>query len=300
MVDGNGALAIANQRARLLFSLSPKDIGRPLQDLELSYRPIELRSLIEQAYSERRSVTQTSVERKFPDGETQYFDVIVSPVFDGLTPLGVGITFMDVTRAVKLQEEVRKSRELIQTTNEQLQSSNEELETTNEELQSSNEELETTNEELQSTNEELETMNEELQSTNEELQAVNEELRQRTDEASRANAFLESVLASLHSGAVVVDQNFDIVIWNGHSEELWGLRADEVRGKSLFRLDIGLPVAELRDALRACLGGGTRYKQLTLDAVNRRGKKIKCRINCSPLLSGAARPDGVIVLMDEA
>src|SRR5213075_1095645 len=132
-------------------TINPKDIGRPLQDLEISYRPIELRSLIEQAYAERRSVTQTSVERRFQGGDPQYFD-------DAHKPLGVGITFLDVTRFSKLNEELQRSREVIQTTNEELQSSNEELETTNEELQSSNEELETTNEELQSTNEELETM----------------------------------------------------------------------------------------------------------------------------------------------
>jgi two-component system CheB/CheR fusion protein len=195
---------------------------------------------------------------------------------------------------------VRKSRELIQSTNEQLQSSNEELETTNEELQSSNEELETTNEELQSTNEELETMNEELQSTNEELQAVNEELRQRTDEANRANSFLESVLSSLHSGAVVLDQNFNVSVWNERAEDLWGLRAEEVRGKSLFRLDIGLPLIDLRDPIRACLTGDSDHEQRVVEAVNRRGKKIKCRISCSPLVSSGKRRDGVILLMEEA
>ena len=41
--------------ARLLFSLDQKDFGRPLQDLEISSRPAELRSLIEQAYAGRRS-----------------------------------------------------------------------------------------------------------------------------------------------------------------------------------------------------------------------------------------------------
>jgi two-component system CheB/CheR fusion protein len=104
------------------------------------------------------------------------------------------------------------------------------LETTNEELQSSNEELETTNEELQSTNEELETMNEELQSTNAELETVNEELRQRTDEVNHANAFLQSVVASLRSGAVVVNQHLNVLVWNHRAEDLWGLRADEVKG----------------------------------------------------------------------
>src|SRR3954468_20482996 len=34
VVDVNGILALANQKARLLFSINPKDLGRPLQDLE--------------------------------------------------------------------------------------------------------------------------------------------------------------------------------------------------------------------------------------------------------------------------
>jgi len=226
VVDANGMLALANQKARLTFSLNPKDIGRPLQELELSYRPLDLRPLIEQAYAERGAITQTSVERRFPDGERQYFDVVVAPLFDNGQPLGVGITFVDVTPYSRLSEELERTREEIQTANEELQSSNEELETTNEELQSSNEELETTNEELQSTNEELETMNEELQSTNEELQTVNEELRQRTDEMHQLNAFLESVLSGMRAAAIVVNQNLNVLVWNRRAEDLWGLRAD--------------------------------------------------------------------------
>ena len=210
VVDSNGILAVANQKARALFSIRPNDIGRPLQDLEISYRPVELRSMIEQAYASRRTVTQSSVERRFGDGERQSFDVVVAPLFaDGEQPAGVGITFLDVTRYSRLSEELQRSREEIQTANEELQSSNEKLETTNEELQSSNEELETTNEELQSTNEELETMNEELQSTNEELQTVNEELRQRTEEMNQLNAFLQSVLGGMRAAAVVLNQNLN-------------------------------------------------------------------------------------------
>ncbi len=300
VVEANGSLAMANQRARVLFSLNPKDVGRPLQDLEVSYRPIELRSLIEQAYAGRRAVTQTSVERRFSDGELQFFDVIVTPFFDEMnSPLGVAVSFVDVTRSVKLQEDLRRSQEEIQTANEELQSSNEELETTNEELQSSNEELETTNEELQSTNEELETMNEELQSTNEELQTVNEELRQRTDEMNQLNAFFESVLGSLSSAAIVVNQEFNVIMWNHRAEDLWGLRADEVQGRSFLNLDIGLPVGELRPAMRAVLGGEEK-KELALDAVNRRGKKIRCHVACTPLLRGKQKREGVILLMEES
>jgi two-component system CheB/CheR fusion protein len=300
VVDANATVVIINQKARQLFSLSPKDVGRPLQDLEISYRPTELRPLIEQAYSERRTVTRTSVERRFPDGETHYFEIAAQPLLDeAQTALGVAITFVDVTRSHRLQEELQRSREEIQTANEELQSSNEELETTNEELQSSNEELETTNEELQSTNEELETMNEELQSTNEELQTVNEELRQRTDELNQANAFLGSVLGSMRSAAVAVDRDLNILVWNDRAHDLWGLRPEEVQGKSVLNLDIGLPVGELRAPIRACLHDGADYKEVTLDAVNRRGKPVRCRVTCTPLLSHGKRREGVIIMMDE-
>ena len=300
VIDANGIIASANQRARVMFSLNPKDIGRPLKDLEVSHRPVDLRALIEQAHAERRAVTQTSVERRFGGQEPQYLDVVVTPfVDDSNAPLGVGISFVDVTNYVRMQEELQRSREEVQTTNEELQSSNEELETTNEELQSSNEELETTNEELQSTNEELETMNEELQSTNEELQTVNEELRTRTEELNHSASFLESVLGSLRTGAVVVNQNLDVLMWNRRAEDLWGLRADEVQGRGLLNLDIGLPVAELRNIIRPCLSGDADYQEVVLDAVNRRGKSIKCRVTCTPLLAPGNKRQGVIISMEE-
>ena len=51
VVDAAGALAFANQQARTVFKLTGADIGRPLQDLEISYRPAELRPTIEQAFN---------------------------------------------------------------------------------------------------------------------------------------------------------------------------------------------------------------------------------------------------------
>jgi two-component system CheB/CheR fusion protein len=300
IADANGTLVSANQRARVLFSLNPKDVGRPLKDLEISYRPADLRSLVEQAYAERRAVTQTSVERRFASGESQVLDIVAQPIFDdGQAPLGVSITFVDMTRYAKMQDELRETREQVQTANEELQSSNEELETTNEELQSSNEELETTNEELQSTNEELETMNEELQSTNEELQAVNEELRRRTEELNHSNSFLSSVLGSLRVAAVVVNKNLDVLSWNKRAEDLWGLRAEEVQGKSLLNLDIGLPVAELRGVIRPVLNGEAEFQEVRLEAVNRRGKSIKCRVAVSQFLNPTRKLEGVILQMED-
>ena len=96
-------------------------------------------------------------------------------------------------------------------------------------------------------------MNEELQSANEELETINEEMRGRSNELNRANSFLESILAGLRDGVIVLDHDMQILAWNYQSEDLWGLRADEVLGKHLLNLDIGLPSDEVRGLIRACL-----------------------------------------------
>ena len=285
VIDNGGTLVMVNQQARTLFALSSRDLTRPFRDLELSYRPVELRSLIEQAYAQRRPITLTNVERYLSNTETQYLDVRITPLQETNTSfLGVSITFHDVTPYIQLQEALQRSQQDLETTNEELQSTNEELETTNEELQSTNEELETTNEELQSTNEELETINEDIQSTNEELQTINNELNDRTAELNRTNIFLISILKSLQTGIVVIDSNFNILIWNYMVEDLWGLRTDEVLGKSIFSLDIGLPIEQLHSIISESISGKKQFQEIILNATNRRGKQIKCYLAITPLL----------------
>jgi two-component system CheB/CheR fusion protein len=164
------------------------------------------------------------------------------------------------------------------------------------------EELETTNEELQSTNEELETMNEEMQSTNEELQTINDELSRRTAELNEVNAFLESIWASLGGAVAVLDQDMRILVWNQRSEDLWGVRQDEVQGKHLLNLDIGLPVDRILPALRAVLSDGSAdsaAQTMVLAATNRRGKRISCRVTCSPLLGSDEHAHGAIVVIQQ-
>jgi len=301
VVDFNGNLILANSAIRTMFGLMPQDLGRPLQDLEVSYRPVELRSQIDLVYINRQTIVIRDVVRQLLDGRVQHLDARVTPVEDDNGEiLGVSISFIDVSRYHELQQELQNSNQKLETANEELQSTNEELETTNEELQSTNEELETTNEELQSTNEELETMNEELQSTNEELQTLNDELRLRTQELNKTNAFLNSILTSMKAGVIALDRQFQIISWNSEAENLWGLRDQEVQGESLFSLDIGLPVDQLRDVIRRCLSGDSDRLEITLDAINRRGRSIQCRITCNPLFDLDERPQGVILVMEEA
>ncbi|MBU0676048.1 MAG: PAS domain-containing protein [Proteobacteria bacterium] len=97
-----------------------------------------------------------------------------------------------------LEQELRYTRENLQTTIE-------ELETANEELKSTNEELQSTNEELQSTNEELETSKEELQSLNEEAATVNAELQSRIDELSITNDDMKNLLDSTQIATIFLD-----------------------------------------------------------------------------------------------
>jgi two-component system CheB/CheR fusion protein len=300
VVDGTGTLTVINDQARALFGLREEDAGRPLKDLQLSYRPVELRSLIEKAATEHRPVLVKDIDWLGHKGEVRWLDLHVAPLLKNNGQLsGVVLTFTDVTSHRRLQRELEESHQELETAYEELQSTNEELETTNEELQSTVEELETTNEELQSTNEELETMNEELQSTNEELQTMNDELRTRGDELNSSNAFLHSILTSLQGGVAVVDRELRVLAWNEAAEDLWGMREQEVRGQHFLNLDIGLPVDGLRTALRKCIGGESIGPGLTLDAVNRRGKSIRCRVTCTPLRGPTEEMQGAILHMEE-
>jgi two-component system CheB/CheR fusion protein len=299
VIDNTGGLILANQAARDAFGLSAKDLGRRFQDLELSYQPLELRSLIQKTQTERRPAKVTGVLRTLPSGDVQHLEVHVVPLREpegGV--LGVGVIFDDRTEARRLQLDLQRATRDLETAYEELQSTNEELQTANEELQSAVEELQTTNEELQSTNEEHETTNEELQSTNEELETVNGQLRDRSKELDRANVLLEGILASLGAGAVVVDRNLDVLTWNRRAEELWGLRRDEIRGQSFLKVDIGLPVSQVIEPLRSCLGGVPASNELTVEAVDRRGRKILCRVTVTALIA-AGEVQGAIMLMDE-
>jgi two-component system CheB/CheR fusion protein len=298
VVGPDGDLALANREARELFGLGPADLDRAFQDLELSYRPVELRSAIEQA-AQGAPVSFSDVRWGARDGGERRLDITVQALKAGSATLGTTVTFRDVTVERRLADDLERSRRELEVAYEELQSTVEELETTNEELQSTNEELETTNEELQSTNEELETMNEELQSTNEELETTNDELRLRTGELHGLNDVLETILGGLHLAVVAVNHEGVIQLWNERSADLWGLRQDEAVGNHILALDIGLPVDHLRTPLRRTLAGEEQSGKLEVDAVNRRGRDIRIRVAYRPLAGPAETVAGAVLLVEE-
>ena len=300
VVTATGVVAVVNRQAELVFGVSARDVGRPFRDLDLSYRPLELRRHLEIAQDERRTVRVPDVTYH-RGAEVLALEVQVSPLAGPRGEvLGVGIAFHDTTEARRLQDELEQANRQLETAYEELQSTNEELETTNEELQSTVEELETTNEELQSTNEELETMNEELRSTNDELQTINDELQDRTGQLDRANEFLEAILTSLRSGVVVLGPQMQVQVWNRQAQELWGLRPDEAVGQHFLNLDIGLPTDRLRPLIRSTLVGEEGPQEVVLPAVNRRGRRIDVRVLGSALHGPDGGPVGMILTMEDA
>ncbi|HSJ31389.1 MAG TPA: chemotaxis protein CheB [Longimicrobiales bacterium] len=97
-----------------------------------------------------------------------------------------------------LEEDLRRTRDLLESTSAahdrtvaELQTLNEELQSINEEQRAATEELETGREEIQSINEELTTINQEHQSTIEELKRTNEDLQNLIESTEIGTIFLD-------------------------------------------------------------------------------------------------------------
>ena len=278
VVDATGILISANQHARKLFAIPADDLGRALKDLELSYKPVDLRTPIDRINRERRPVSMPSVEITSREGTSGLYDIHVDPLIDDDDSLvGIVLNYVDITHASQLRSE---------------------LERLGQELQSHKEELETTNEELQSTNEELETLNEELESTNAELNSINTDLQLRTREVERLNTLLLAVSGNIEVGAAVLDGGMRVQLWNERAADLWGVRSDEVIGNSFFNLDIGLPAEELRKLIQAGAGGRPLHDELVVTATTRRGREIRCRVIAHAIGDGD-QPAGVVLVMEE-
>jgi two-component system CheB/CheR fusion protein len=298
-VSPEWTLLFANAQAQRLFGLMANDVGHAFQDLQVSYRPIELRSRIEDAVANRQPVRLDDVLYSRTATENYRMTVEIVPIFnENGRHLATAVNFYDDTRLHEAQQQLSMINNMLDTTVEELQSANEELETTNEELQSTNEELDTTNEELQSANEELETINEELRSTNDELETANEELRRRGEQLDSYRVHTELVLGSIRTGVIVLDQSLKVALWNRWNENMWGLRAEEAKGKPLMELDVGLPIEQLRNELRAAQRGETPAP-VTLETIDRRGRVAVCEVVISPLGAATDERSGLVLVVED-
>jgi two-component system CheB/CheR fusion protein len=199
--------------------------GAPNRQLVVMARKslrLDLRSTFRDAIERDRQVVREGLTLEDDQGQLQSVSLTIEPL-----PRSAGddhqylVVFSDVGKPFSRGESSEKSRPVIdgsairletelRETRERLQSLVEEYETALEELKSSNEELVSVNEELQSTNEELEASKEELQSLNEELHTVNAELNGKIEALDSASNDLQNLFESTQVATVFLDRQLVI------------------------------------------------------------------------------------------
>ena len=97
---------------------------------------------------------------------------------------------------------------------------------------------------------------------------------------------------------MLLDRDGCILAWNHGAEELWGLQAADVLGKSFFVQDMGLPVEQLTAPIRKTLDEG-KPTELDLEATNRKGKRIVMHMILAPLMEPGQNISGAIMIMEE-
>jgi two-component system CheB/CheR fusion protein len=135
-------------------------------------------------------------------------------------------------------------RQELRLTRQRLQSTIEELELSNEDVRSANEELQAANEELQSINEELETSQEELQSANEELVTMNADYQNRITSLAEARDNYHNLLLSTRIATLFLDLDLKIRLYTPRVTEIINLIPSD-EGRPLTDLDTRLQDKQL-------------------------------------------------------
>ena len=171
-------------------------------------------------------------------GAAESQDRLFAVVFEAVPPAAeperkksrVGArTHRTAARGNALEQELKATKEYLQTLITEHQQANEALAITNQELVSSNEEL-------LSMNGELETAKEELQSTNEELTTLNDEMQTRNVELNQLNNDVINLLNGVEIAIVIVDAQLHIRRFTSQARTTL----------NLLPTDIGRPITDIR------------------------------------------------------
>uniref|UniRef100_Q01WE0 Signal transduction histidine kinase with CheB and CheR activity n=1 Tax=Solibacter usitatus (strain Ellin6076) TaxID=234267 RepID=Q01WE0_SOLUE len=165
-------------------------------------------------------------------GMAPHFLILFGERRDEVDVNGVKMAETGDNQAVSESGKVEDSAQLRQ----ELKATREYLQSVIEELRSTNEEAQSANEELQSTNEELQTAKEELQSSNEELNTINAEMQSRNSDLARTNDDLINLLSSMNVPIVMTGNDLRIRRFTPMAEKVF----------RLIPTDIGRPIADLK------------------------------------------------------
>ncbi|HEY8613207.1 MAG TPA: CheR family methyltransferase, partial [Roseomonas sp.] len=247
--------------------LDPSSGAANLNLLNLVHRDLrlDLRAALHRAAAERRTARVAPL-RMGIEGEARRVGLTVEPLSDGQqgeahfvvlfhdysADQGQDADESPVESSVLRDEHVLRLEGELRLTKDRLQATIEELESTNEELKSSNEEYQSINEELQSANEELETSKEELQSINEELHTVNGELAHRIGELARANSDLKNLFESTQIAVLFLDNDLRVKNFTPSMSEVLHLIESDL-GRPVAHIASRVPYPEMDEDVRRVL-----------------------------------------------
>lgn len=147
----------------------------------------------------------------------------------------------------------RRDNETIAHLEQELRATRDYLQSIIESQEAATEELRSANEEAQATNEELDTAKEELQASNEELNTVNDELRARNLEQGALNSDLRKLLESINIPLVMVGKDLHIRWFTPAMESLLHLLPTD-QGRPITDLH-SAAIPNFRDLLLTALAG---------------------------------------------
>jgi two-component system, chemotaxis family, CheB/CheR fusion protein len=81
---------------------------------------------------------------------------------------------------------------------------------------------------------------------------------------------------------------------------MWGLRTEEAVGRTFNELDIGIPVATLKPLIGNAFVDSEATGEISVDAVNRRGRNVTVRVTVSSFSGNADSISGALLLMEGA
>ncbi len=226
---------------------------------------VELRTAIEQASQQQLPIERTGLQIKesdrirlvkinvipFPTGAVpkNYFLVLFED--ESPNPAMPAAANNDRVNSDPLEGkslEIARLQEELKSTKDHLQSIVQEHQAANQDLRAANEEILSNNEELQSTNEELETAKEEIQATNEELNTINDELQRRNVESTQVSNDLQNLLTSINIPILMLGGDLRIRQFTPAVEGIFNLISTDV-GRSLSDITHKLRVPDLEQQI---------------------------------------------------
>ncbi|MGO8880266.1 MAG: chemotaxis protein CheB [Desulfomonilaceae bacterium] len=235
IISEKGAILYVHGRSGKYLEVGPGEANLNLLAMAREGLRFELASAIRKAVTEDKEVRQERLRVK-TNGDEQVTNLIVRPLLkDAAMKRLLMVVFEDVPIDKTTRRRKRKSASIQDNEPPRIQELEQELRSTKEYLQSVLSEKDAYSEELRSLTEVFQSSNEELQSTNEELITVNSELEQKIGESTREVNDMQNLLASTGIGTLYLDSNLNIRRFTPTMIEFM----------NLIKTDVGRPVSHV-------------------------------------------------------